>query len=121
MGLFSRRSKLTDNGRFSGDDPFHVDYEARPVPIWDNPLRYAYDSLGLPGTAPVGRATSIRGLMPGWLPGQQLMFYQQQLVSGMPPTAGSVYQQPLYDPGAPNDGYVWAPNSGVLDTHNNVV
>lgn len=118
--------RVSDNGHFEGDTGFYVVYEPRPVPTVDNPLRYAYDSLALPGTAPVGRATAIRGTrdhagMPGWLQGAQVWSMQGILISGMPITAGQVQTQPLFDPAAPNGGYVWGPNSGINGTRNQVI
>jgi hypothetical protein len=117
---------ISDWGKFEGDTPFRMAYAATPVPTVDNPLRYAYEGMALPGTAPVGRATALRGRrdragMPGWLQGAQTWSLQGILISGMPITAGQIVGQPLFDPQAPNGGYVWAPNSGVLQTRNNVV
>jgi len=114
---------VSDWGKFQGDTPFGIFYAPTPVPTVDNPLRYSYEGLALPGTAPVGRATAIRGYsdrrgMPGWLQGQQVWSLQGILISGMPVTAGQMVGQPLFDPGAPHGGYVWSPNSGVLQNRN---
>lgn len=114
--------KLSDHDMFSGDLPFKIVYEARPVPTVNNPLRYAYDSLALPGTAVVGRATAIRRVpgmftMPGELQGQQTWSLQGVLVSGLPINTGQMFGQPLYNPTVPG-GFVNSPADHMLPTRN---
>lgn len=121
MGWFKTKKQVAQGNGHFGEFPYHIVYEMRPVPPdFDTALRTAYDSLALPPVAPVGRATAIRGTMPGWLPGRQLWQpMMKQQVTGLPITAGGTYAQPLYDPRAQNDGYVWQANSaGVLPGRN---
>lgn len=119
--VLTGKKKITDNGHFSGDAPYKIVYERRPVPTVNNALQYAFDSLALPGTAPVGSATAIRNSkMPGLLQGRQVWWPQQSLVSGLPIVAGQTYGQPLYNQHVP-DGYVNEPSFQDTPTRNQVI
>lgn len=124
--LHKRQHKLsTPEGRFIGKTPYAVVYERRPVPTVNNALAYAFDSLALPATAPVGSATAVRlrpfvATRPGQFQGSQVPWSQQALVSGLPIVAGQMFGQQLLNPAVPG-GYINEPAGNLMPTRNAVL
>ncbi len=106
MGWFSRKKKPAVVIPLDRRSPFHAVWLRQnanlPTPGMDS---YAYATLGLTPTPPVGNAISVRG--PGMNPAQPQQVYAAQTLTtqGVPLIAGQIFGSPLFDPNAPGNGY----------------